>query len=326
VHDLGTLGEIPVIDIFKQGAVVIHQLDRKPTFKEGSIVGGKIEKNRRIQLAQHHTATHIINGTARKILGEHIWQAGAEKTEKKARLDITHYDSLTPEQIQKIENLSNKTIASGINVESLILPKDEAEKRYGFRLYQGGAVPGATLRVVKIDNFDIEACGGTHVKSTDEVKCIKILGTKKIQDGIVRLEFVAGKRTEKKKEDFKNIVDDISKTLGDISHDEIVSECTALFCDWKELRKIAGLVGFAKRMEKTDPEKYAGIVANAKTMYSRYKSEEKKAAKGKAEGDEQIIVSLMQLFRVQREHLVKTVKRFRKESDEFRKLIDNVIG
>ena len=326
VHDLGTLGGMPVIDIFKQGAVVIHQLDRKPAFKPGDTVEGKIEKNRRIQLAQHHTATHIINGAARKVLGEHIWQAGAEKTEKKARLDITHYDSLTPEQIQKIEDLSNKAIASGIKVESLILPKDEAEKKYGFRLYQGGAVPGATLRVVKIDDFDIEACGGTHVKSTDEVKCIKILGTKKIQDGIVRLEFVAGKRTEKKKEDFKNIVGDISKTLGGISRDEIVPQCSILFHDWKELRKIAGLAGFAKRIEKTDPEKYAGIISNTKQMYSGYKSEGKKAAKGNTENDEQIINSLMQQFRVQREYLVKTVKRFRKESDEFRKLIDNVVG
>ncbi|MCK5290209.1 MAG: hypothetical protein KAJ56_04610, partial [Candidatus Aenigmarchaeota archaeon] len=151
-------------------------------------------------------------------------------------------------------------------------------------------------------------------------------GTKKIQDGIVRIEFVAGKRTEKKKEDFKNIVDDISKTLGGISRDEIVLQCSILFHDWKELRKIAGLAGFAKRIEKTDPEKYASIVSNIKQMYLSYKSEEKKAAKGKAEGDEQIIASLMQQFHVQREYLVKTVKRFRKESDEFRKLIDNVVG
>ena len=146
------------------------------------------------------------------------------------------------------------------------------------------------------------------------------------EDGILRLEFVAGKRTEKKKEDFRNIVDDISKTLGGISRDEIVLQCSILFYDWKELRKIAGLAGFAKRIEKTDSQKYAGIVANVKTMYSGYKSEEKKAAKGKAEGDEQIIALLMQMFRVQREHLVKTVTRFKKESDEFRKLIDAVVG
>ncbi|MEA2003591.1 MAG: alanine--tRNA ligase [archaeon] len=327
LHDLGTLGSIPVTGIFRQGAVVIHVLENKPTFKPGDIVEGKIDKKRRIQLSQHHTATHIINGAARKILGEHIWQAGAEKTEKKARLDITHYDSLDNDTIRKIEDLSNKVIASDMKVESLILPKDEAEKRYGFRLYQGGAVPGATLRVVKIDNFDVEACGGTHVNRTGEVECIKILGTKKVQDSIVRIEFVAGKRTEQKKEDFKKIVDEISKDLDSISHEEIVPQCSALFHNWKELRKIAGLACFAKRIEKTDPEKYAGIVANAKTMYLRYKTAERKTGKEKLLiDDEQIIASLMQLFRVQRDHLVKTVKRFKKESEEFRKIVESIAG
>ena len=91
LHDLGTLGGIPIRYIFKQGAVVVHELISKPTFKPGDIVDGNIYKKRRIQLSQHHTATHIINGAARKVLGEHIWQAGAEKTETKARLDITHY-------------------------------------------------------------------------------------------------------------------------------------------------------------------------------------------------------------------------------------------
>ncbi len=118
----------------------------------------------------------------------------------------------------------------------------------------------------------------------------------------------------------------VTKTLGSISRDEIVPQCSILFHDWKELRKIAGLAGFAKRIEKTDPQKYAGIVVNAKAMYSRYRSEEKKTAKVKAEGDEQIIALLMHQFRVQREHLVKTVKRFRKESDEFRNMIEEVVS
>ncbi len=149
-----------------------------------------------LQLAQHHTVTHIINGIAKKVLGNHIWQAGAEKTEEKGRLDITHYESLTPEQLEQIEAGANQVIADAIPVESMILPKDEAERRFGFRLYQGGAIPGDQLRVLKVGDIDTEACGGTHLNNTSEAIRIIILGTKKIQDGIIRIEYVAGKRAD----------------------------------------------------------------------------------------------------------------------------------
>jgi alanyl-tRNA synthetase len=195
LHDIGTINDCKVLDIFKQGSVVIHVLS-SPRFKEGDSVSGKIDRKRRIQLAQHHTATHIINGVSRAFLGEHIWQAGAEKTLDKARLDITHYESLSFEQLSEIEKRANKVIQDKYQVESQILKRDMAESQFGFRLYQGGAVPGKELRIVGIDELDVEACGGTHLNNTAEAKIIKILGSTKIQDGIVRLEFTAGKAAE----------------------------------------------------------------------------------------------------------------------------------
>ncbi|MEE8358557.1 MAG: alanine--tRNA ligase [Candidatus Hydrothermarchaeales archaeon] len=196
LSDFGLLGGRKVVDVFKQGNVIIHDVD-KPYFKEGDVVNGKIDFDRRLQLTQHHTATHIINGVSRELLGGHIWQAGAEKTMEKSRLDITHYASLDAGQLQQIEDRVNSVIKRNLVVSSNILKRDDAEAKYGFRLYQGGAVPGKELRVVKINNLDVEACGGTHTHYTGEVGFVKFLGSTKIQDGVVRLEYVAGEAARK---------------------------------------------------------------------------------------------------------------------------------
>ncbi|MBU4246130.1 MAG: alanine--tRNA ligase [Nanoarchaeota archaeon] len=198
MHDMGKINGIEIADVFKQGNVIIHELKAPASsFKEGETVKCDIEKSRRLQLAQHHTSAHIINGAARIILGSHIWQAGAEKTLDKGRLDITHYDSLDSNEIKKIEAIANKIVKDAIPVQSMLLPRTDAEKKYGFRLYQGGAVPGKRLRAIIIEGVDVEACGGTHLKNTKEAEIIKIIGSSKIQDGVVRIEFAAGNAAKK---------------------------------------------------------------------------------------------------------------------------------
>lgn len=194
IHDTGTLtgknGKFEVVEVKKIGKVVLHKIRGK--LEVGEKVRGEINFDRRKRLMKHHTATHVINGACRKILGNHVWQAGAEKDIGKARLDITHYKRIEKEEMEKIEELGNKIVRQGIKVEKLFMKRNEAEKKFGFRIYQGGHVPGNILRIVKIGDFDIEACGGTHVDNTREIGAIKITGSKKIQDGVIRLEFSAG--------------------------------------------------------------------------------------------------------------------------------------
>ncbi len=196
IYDIGYMDKCRVVDVFKQGNVIVHRV-KSPAFNEGDEVRCTIDWERRRQLAQHHTATHIVNGVARLLLGEHVWQAGAEKTEEKARLDITHFEALSKEQLAEIERRANETVAQDVEVESALLRRDKAEARFGFRLYQGGAVPGNEVRVVKIGDFDIEACGGTHLHRTSEAELIKIRGSTKIQDGIVRIEYYAGEAAKR---------------------------------------------------------------------------------------------------------------------------------
>ncbi|MBU1975438.1 MAG: alanine--tRNA ligase [Nanoarchaeota archaeon] len=236
MHDIGEMNGIKVIQVFKQGNVVLHELESKPNFKKGDKVVCKIDLQRRYQLAQHHTAAHILNGASRRVLGEHIWQAGAAKTPEKARLDITHYDNLTEKQVNEIEDLANKVVKDNRPVISTFVSRNIAEKEYGFRLYQGGAVPGKRLRIVNIDGFDVEACGGTHLSVTGDIKQIKIIRTTKIQDGVIRIEFVAGNAATLHDQTKGKQESEVAKIL-ECNPDQIPGRAKELFGHWKQATK-----------------------------------------------------------------------------------------
>jgi len=184
--------KVEVVDVQKVGKVIIHKLKGEKTPKEGSVLKGMINWEKRYSLMKNHTATHLINGAARRVLGQHVWQFGTQKGVESSRLDISHYRRLTPEEIHKIETLANQAILQNMQVETKWMPRNEAESLYGFRLYQGGAVPGKEIRVVKTGDWDVEACAGTHLKSTGEIGFIKIIHSEKVQDGVERLVYSVG--------------------------------------------------------------------------------------------------------------------------------------
>jgi alanyl-tRNA synthetase len=190
--DYGTCASKRVKYVQKVGKVILHDLEDVSGIKPGQTVDCRLDDKRRIQLMQHHTATHIVNASARKTLGPHIWQGGAHKSEEFSRLDITHYKAVTGDELRKIEEEANRIVSEAHPVEIKWMKRNEAEGKYGMRLYQGGAVPGTELRIVSIPKVDTEACGGTHLKNTKEAGYIKLLSAKRIQDGVVRLEFTAG--------------------------------------------------------------------------------------------------------------------------------------
>jgi alanyl-tRNA synthetase len=187
----GTGGRVKVVDTQKVGLVVIHQIEG-PTPDVGDAVKGSIDWERRISLMRHHTGTHVILGAARRVLGQHVWQAGAKKGVDSSRVDISHYDRITDDQAREIEQKATELALQDIPVESEWMPREKAEQAYGFRLYQGGVVPGRELRIIKIDEWDVEACGGTHCTRTGQLGALKILRTERIQDGVERIVFAAG--------------------------------------------------------------------------------------------------------------------------------------
>ncbi len=233
--DHGTIDGCKVYNVEKIAGVIVHEVEN-PTFKSGDIVKGRIDWPRREQIMRHHSATHIINGSSRHVLGEHVWQHGAFKDIDKAHIDITHYAALTEEEIERIEDMANGIVKKGIKAKKHILPRTEAERRFGFRIYQGGAIPNAELRILEIPGFDTEACGGTHEDDTSEIGEIMILRAERIQDGIVRLTYVAGPAAEKEKKRISSLLKECESILG-VPREKILGEGEKIFEKWKALRK-----------------------------------------------------------------------------------------
>ncbi|MEM3039020.1 MAG: alanine--tRNA ligase, partial [Thermoplasmata archaeon] len=212
--DTGYIGDMRMARAEKIGNVIVHFIEGPVTAKEGKSINCKLDWERRRSLMRHHTATHIINGVCRRLLGNHVYQTGANKSVDSARLDITHYADLTREQVDRIELEANKAVLDALKITSKFMDRNDAEKRFGFRLYQGGAVPGKDIRVVNIHGLDVEACGGTHCRNTSEVGMIKILGTKRIQDGVVRLEYAAGTAAVQHMQQLNHSLEDAAQLLN----------------------------------------------------------------------------------------------------------------
>jgi alanyl-tRNA synthetase len=233
--DHGKIANYDVIDVNKHGNVVVHEVNGGAP-REGEIVKCKIDSMRRGSITRHHTSTHILNASARNTLGSWIWQHSAFKEKDYARLDITHYSNLTEEEITKIEDLANLTIRKNIPVLISEFDRGEAEQRYGFRIYQGGVVPVKLVRIVNVEGFDVEACGGTHVKKTGELGLIKITKAERIQDGVVRLEFVSGEAAIKYTQNQDKKILQIIKTLGS-SKEKILESFEHVVKDSDDVKK-----------------------------------------------------------------------------------------
>jgi len=234
--DKGTLNGVQVEDIEKHEGVIFHYVKKPKAFRKGMKVIGKIDIERRKQLARHHTAAHLLNAAARNKLGKHVWQAGAQKDEEKAHLDITHYRRLEKKDLRELELSVNEMIRQRIPVKVEEMPRAEAEKKHGFILYQGGYVPGKTLRIVDVCGVDVEACGGTHVKNTGDIGFFKILRREGVQDGVERIVFACGKYALNEVHRKERILEEAASVFGVQEH-ELPRTSERFFIEWKELRK-----------------------------------------------------------------------------------------
>jgi len=216
--DKGTLTingkKILVKHVEKHGKAIIHLIDEKLNI--GDKVHGQLDWEHRYTLMRHHTGTHVINGALRMLLGEHIWQAGSQLGIKEARFDFAHYKNITEKEKKEIEKLANKLVQKGQNVEKKVTDRNNAERIYGFRLYQGGVPPGNSIRVLNIPGIDVEACGGMHLNNINEIEKIRILKTEKIQDGVNRTIFAAGKMVDVYLEEENKLYNQIVRSVSNV--------------------------------------------------------------------------------------------------------------
>ena len=283
-----------VVDVQKQEGIVVHRVPDHE-LEEGDTVQAEIRWKRRKQLMQHHSTTHMVNGAAQEVLGNHIYQAGAHKTVEKARLDITHYEKLSREKLDEIEGLVREIIQEDNTITAETLPKSEAEEEYGFRIYQGGAPPGNEIRIIKIEDTDVEACGGTHLSRTGEAGEFYITGSKRIQDGVIRIQYKAGEAAEQYMSQIENRMEKVSDKLDtelesdprlaqrdlcdvfSVEPEQLTDTVDRFQEESKEYReKINGLSEFLDR--ETETEEVSGLktVEKAQNLFDQWKRREKK--------------------------------------------------
>ena len=255
--DIGTINDIKVNEVQSIDGVIVHTMEHAVEFKKGSTVNCAVDQERRLRLAAHHTATHLVSAAARSILGKHAWQEGAHKGPNKAHIDIAHYERLSEEQVKAIEDTANSYITHGIKVSVEELDRKDAESRFGFSIYQGHGAPASRLRIIQIRDLsgkliDAEACGGLHLAGMESsVGLIKIVNCSRIHDGINRIEFVAGPAAQEYINRLGASIDGISKLAG-IDKDKL---STGLAARLEELRL------YKERFEKTESALGSSIAA-----------------------------------------------------------------
>jgi alanyl-tRNA synthetase len=240
--------EFLVLDTKSQEGVVLHFTGNP--LKQGKVMG-TLNRNRRKQLMDHHTAVHIVGGAARHILGPHVWQAGSNKGARYARLDITHYSRLTRKEIEAIEDLANNIIDSNLKIKKEVLDRSDADSKYGFDIYQGGPPKHSRIRVISIGDFDVQACGGTHHEQVSSIGELRILKSSQVQDGVERLQIVAGETSRDNSRRQERILSEASEVLG-VQSEDLPKAVSRFFEEWKvQQKKIESLEAEIVRLRTT---------------------------------------------------------------------------
>lgn len=181
-----------VVDVQKQKGIFIHTVEiiaGTPVENEEYLL--EIDQDNRMAIAKNHTATHLLHKALREVLGDHVQQAGSYVDAQRLRFDFNHYEGLTEEELEKVEDLVNAQIAKALDVTIKDMTMDEAKKEGAMALF--GDKYGDVVRVVKVNDFSVELCGGTHIDNIAKVGLFKIESEGGIAAGVRRIEAVTGK-------------------------------------------------------------------------------------------------------------------------------------
>ncbi len=184
-------GRAVVLDTYRVGDVVVC----KARIEEGSLRSGEkvkaeVDIERRKAIARHHTATHLLQSALRRVLGDHIRQAGSMVAPDRLRFDFTHFQAITDEELREIEDLVNHWIMENYRVEKIETTLEKAKEMGALAFF--GEKYGEVVRVIKIDEISCELCGGTHVDWTGQLGVFTILSERSVSSGVRRIEAISG--------------------------------------------------------------------------------------------------------------------------------------
>ncbi|NOZ63105.1 MAG: alanine--tRNA ligase [Calditrichaeota bacterium] len=239
---VGDVGEIQgdgfvlaVENTVKQGDKIVHIAKGEfPDSVKNPIVLAKVKRNQRMSTARNHTATHLLQAALRKVLGNHVNQSGSLVTPFRLRFDLTHFERISQEQLSVIEKIVNDKILENMSVEVFHKSFDEAKKMGATALF--GEKYGDQVRVVKIDDFSMELCGGTHVTNTGQIGSFRIVSESSVAAGIRRIEAVTGEEAYLQMVKEREILREMSDLLN-APENELTGKISAVLEEKKQLEK-----------------------------------------------------------------------------------------
>ncbi|MBE6854972.1 MAG: alanine--tRNA ligase [Ruminococcus sp.] len=201
----------------------------------GTTVTAKLDKARRMAIMRNHTAAHVLQAALRSVLGDHVHQAGQLVSEDRCRFDFSHFSAVTPEELARVEALVNEKILEALPVAMTEMPIDEARKLGAMALF--GEKYGDVVRVVSVDGFSVEFCGGTHVSSTANLGLFRILSESSVAAGVRRIEAVTGTGVLAYMQEQQAQMTRAAQALKLSSTNELAERCAQLVAENREKDK-----------------------------------------------------------------------------------------
>ncbi len=214
--DSGTItapeGKIRVTGVKKlPDGKIIHQGKVEGLVKSKDRVVMEVDKKARLATARNHTATHLLHKALQEVLGEHIHQAGSAVEPERLRFDFTHFTALTDDELRKVEERVNEMVLEALDVGAYETALDKAKSEGATALF--GEKYGDVVRVVKISDYSMELCGGTHIENTSRIGLFKITGESAVGAGLRRIEAITGAGVRKYLEGKEQLLQELAELL-----------------------------------------------------------------------------------------------------------------
>jgi alanyl-tRNA synthetase len=271
---IGNFGKMAVFDTKKLPDGTIYHLGHieNGVLKSGEHIKATVNAERARHIARNHTATHLLHAALKKILGEHVNQAGSLVDADKLRFDFTHFSSVDKKQLDEIEEFVNSVILCNSDVDAIETTQKEAKEIGAVALF--GEKYGDMVRVVTIGDFSKELCGGIHVGSAAEIGIFKILTESGIGSGLRRIEAVTGQGAYEQVKKGENILKSAASALK-CRADDLVGKIDSTVEHVKELEK--ELSGLKNKLVKNEVEY---LLKNAQTLDDTQKNNGLKVVAG----------------------------------------------
>ncbi|BDU50782.1 alanine--tRNA ligase [Haliovirga abyssi] len=224
-----------VLNVQKRKDIFIHIVKIiEGNLKIGDNLTLNVDKEKREAVTKNHTATHLLQAALQEVIGKHVHQAGSYVNRERLRFDFSHYESIKKEEIEEIERIVNREILKNHKVDISLKNIDEAKKMGAMALF--GDKYGDVVRVVKISDFSIELCGGTHVNSTGEIGLFKIVTETGIAAGTRRIEAITGLNSLEYLTKLEDRTEDLAEILK-VDKDKLEEKANKLLDENRELKK-----------------------------------------------------------------------------------------